>query len=576
MRVLVDELLRLWIHGVWIVTPNHPLGRLLRVILVGVICDKPAAHKMGGFGSHSHQFFCTRCWIRQQDKASEEAFLKNGFRERTDSEHRRLQQEYLKCTTAAARKAFVTAYATRWCQLARLPYFDLCRMIVGLLRLISIKSGSSTKSYARRKEMRRFHALLAELRLPAFLGRLPSLMGVPAGGSLTADQWLIAAIVVCPILVPQIWAEYMSADVDQVLIRRVGGIKATIAEKKAAAAEARRKKAEALAAERDKAPPAIEPRPQRARRQTARAAQMDVDPNEEALDAGAVLDERDGEYEDIPAGESRKRARTGRNNDEDSDDEELEEREARAPPNLHPDDPPNFFKLSAAVKLLLAHPITDSQIDEAEKLLRSYLPELCRLYGTDVIKPNHHYATHTPEDVRNYGPLQEFWTFLFERINKVLKSFNSSNHSGGELETSFFREFHRTIQTSRILAQAAHAPSGSPLHRSAEAMYHATSDDRGTIQALARQLDKAHEDGGIVFQLSPKFSIGPVSAEIFNCALDALRIQLPGLNLRSSLALPSTDTPSYPLFNKMKRFPMRSFPIDVTTRPSMRSPITIP
>ncbi|KAF7371377.1 hypothetical protein MSAN_00774200 [Mycena sanguinolenta] len=358
------------------------------------------------------------------------------------------------------------------------------------------------------KEMRRFHALLAELRLPAFLGRLPSLMGVPAGGSLTADQWLIAAIVVCPILVPQIWAEYMSADVDQVLIRRVGGIKATIAEKKAAAAEARRKKAEALAAERDKAPPAIEPRPQRARRQTARAAQMDVDPNEEALDAGAVLDERDGEYEDIPA-----------------------------------------------VKLLLAHPITDSQIDEAEKLLRSYLPELCRLYGTDVIKPNHHYATHTPEDVRNYGPLQEFWTFLFERINKVLKSFNSSNHSGGELETSFFREFHRTIQTSRILAQAAHAPSGSPLHRSAEAMYHATSDDRGTIQALARQLDKAHEDGGIVFQLSPKFSIGPVSAEIFNCALDALRIQLPGLNLRSSLALPSTDTPSYPLFNKMKRFP---------------------
>lgn len=33
------------------------------------------------------------------------------------------------------------------------------------------------------------------------MGRLPALMGQPAGGSLTADQWLIAATVVCPIAV---------------------------------------------------------------------------------------------------------------------------------------------------------------------------------------------------------------------------------------------------------------------------------------------------------------------------------------------------------------------------------------
>lgn len=78
IRILVDELLRLWLQGVVVKTPKHPLGRLLRVILVGVICDKPAAHKMGGFASHSHQFFCTRCWIRQQDKATEASFKKDG------------------------------------------------------------------------------------------------------------------------------------------------------------------------------------------------------------------------------------------------------------------------------------------------------------------------------------------------------------------------------------------------------------------------------------------------------------------------------------------------------------------
>lgn len=37
--------------------------------------------------------------------------------------------------------------------------------------------------------------------MPAKLGRLPSLIGEPAGGSLTADQWLVFVTVVAPIAV---------------------------------------------------------------------------------------------------------------------------------------------------------------------------------------------------------------------------------------------------------------------------------------------------------------------------------------------------------------------------------------
>lgn len=76
-----------------------------------------------------------------------------------------------------------------------------------------------------------------------------------------------------------------------------------------------------------------------------------------------------------------------------------------------------------------------------------------QLYGPDVIRPNHHYATHTPECIRDYGPLHGFWTFLFERLNKVLKSYKTNNHGGGELETSFCREFHRTVATSRTVCE---------------------------------------------------------------------------------------------------------------------------
>ncbi|KAI0069570.1 hypothetical protein K474DRAFT_1714113 [Panus rudis PR-1116 ss-1] len=50
------------------------------------------------------------------------------------------------------------------------------------------------------KELRRLHALLAELSIPVKLGRLPSLVGEPAGGSLTADQWRILATVVGPLV----------------------------------------------------------------------------------------------------------------------------------------------------------------------------------------------------------------------------------------------------------------------------------------------------------------------------------------------------------------------------------------
>ncbi len=53
-------------------------GRLVRIILMTVVCDKPAAHKMGSFASHSHNHFCTLYWISAQDKAKTTAFQARG------------------------------------------------------------------------------------------------------------------------------------------------------------------------------------------------------------------------------------------------------------------------------------------------------------------------------------------------------------------------------------------------------------------------------------------------------------------------------------------------------------------
>lgn len=89
---------------------------------------------------------------------------------------------------------------------------------------------------------------------------MPSLMDVPAGGSLTADQWLIAALIVISVAVrasralisaletdiavqtPQIWDEYCTSDPEVVRLQRMNDYKALAEKQKAARAAARKER----------------------------------------------------------------------------------------------------------------------------------------------------------------------------------------------------------------------------------------------------------------------------------------------------------------------------------------------
>ncbi|KIK33735.1 hypothetical protein CY34DRAFT_26988 [Suillus luteus UH-Slu-Lm8-n1] len=147
---------------------------------------------------------------------------------------------------------------------------------------------------------------------------------------------------------------------------------------------------------------------------------------------------------------------------------------------LHPDNPENFLKLSAAVHIIIWHQISDQDIDNVDRLLCEYTSELIHLYRSSSIKPNHHYTTHVSECVRNFGPLHDFWTFLFEHLNKVLKSYRTNNHGNGELETMFFYEFQCTCQTNF-----------------ANIMIKASNEERGTVArlaALSKDLDDVVTD----------------------------------------------------------------------------------
>ena len=68
------------------------------------------------------------------------------------------------------------------------------------------------------------------------------------------------------------------------------------------------------------------------------------------------------------------------------------------------------------------------------------------------MKPNHHWAIHTKDQLRDYGPMPNFWAFLTERLNKLLKSSNANGRGGGQMEVSMMREFYRDSQLQFIVS----------------------------------------------------------------------------------------------------------------------------
>jgi hypothetical protein len=116
----------------------------------------------------------------------------------------------------------------------------------------------------------------------------------------------------------------------------------------------------------------------------------------------------------------------------------------------------NFLRFATALKMIVGRSIQLDKLPRIKSLLQDYLltyAEVCgyhntvninsrrQIYGSQDLKPNHHWAVHIPDQLADYGPVYNFWAFLIERLNKLLKNINSK--TGGALEVSMMREFHR-------------------------------------------------------------------------------------------------------------------------------------
>lgn len=512
IRPIVSDLLRLWKDGVVIKTPSCPLGRRVRVILLALVCDKPAAHKVAGFASHRHKFFCHNCWCNSDDMATPAAFERDKFAARTDEQQREYGDRYRDLRTKSEREAFVREYATRYSQLSRLPYFDLVKQVVidpmhnlalGLVKAqfyhIWVQTGILSES-----KLRSLHELISLCLVPDYLGRLPKEIGVPAGGSLTADQWIILATTMGPLTIPQLWENTLDSSTD-IPDRRVAV--AEFEQQKRIAAQARARERE-VAKEQRKLEKAA------AQNSTSRRAALATETGSPAVDTAS--------------GTKRKRAAP----------QKAGKPVPEIPYTMHRDDPGHFQLLATALHILLHHVLTDTGIDEAEQLLRQYCGTIIPLYGTSCIRPNHHYAIHVAEYARAFGPLCGFWTFLFERLNRVLKSYNTNNHGNGDIETTFFTEFLRTCSTSRLVYQLLRTPEGSITNLSAQQMSKSTHEERGTLAGLsqlATDLERSPHSEGPAFMLSRAYGRHEMSDQLYCAVLTELRRTRPDLRVYHAL-----------------------------------------
>ncbi|KAJ7113122.1 hypothetical protein C8R44DRAFT_882146 [Mycena epipterygia] len=169
-------------------------------------------------------------------------------------------------------------------------------------------------------------------------------------------------------------------------------------------------------------------------------------------------------------------------------------------------DPDLLLKFSACCKILLAGTIDLDTLPRAQQLLEDYLAGFLKNHP-NLVKPNFHYVTHIFQIIRDFGPVYGFWTFLFERLNKLLKSYDTNNHGDGELEVTFFREFHRDAILREIQKLAKKdgvegiTAEEQCVAESARMILATDGDVRGTVAFMTAEIEELSADLGTSFSL---------------------------------------------------------------------------
>lgn len=121
LRPFIDEFLVLWHAGIRLSrTAMYPAGRLVRAVIIPLICDLPALRKTAGFAGHSSTHFCSFCLLKKSNINN----LSRPWPSRTWKEHLDIASRWRDAKTEAERKKIFDTHGLRWSEMLRLPYWD--------------------------------------------------------------------------------------------------------------------------------------------------------------------------------------------------------------------------------------------------------------------------------------------------------------------------------------------------------------------------------------------------------------------------------------------------------------------
>ncbi|KAJ7712854.1 hypothetical protein B0H16DRAFT_1811810 [Mycena metata] len=448
MAATVADLLMLYDEGIFVKTPKYPQGRRVRIILIAVCCDHPAMCVCGGFSDHrSKKFPCTRCNITHDDIQTAAGMKVDAFTARDGEQHRRESAEYAKIPEddKKARDTFASTYGTRYYEFSHLSYFDPVRQII-IDPMHCIFLGVVKTQW-----------LDAWIKDPAALRKSTALKPREIDQiheylqALEMPSWVarLPSKVGYPAggnLTSDEWKGMLLVFLPLIL-PHIWTEWFPVAE-----------------ADHDKAMKRWEAKEKARKNRIA--------------DGTATAKERKNPTPDPK------------------------------PIRMFKNDPDLLLKLATCCKILLAGTIDVATLPRAQQLLEDYLAGFLANHP-DLVKPNFHYITHIFKIIRDFGPVYGFWTFLFERLNKLLKSYDTNNHGDGELELTFFREFHRDANLREVLSQLAQregreglTPEEQCVAANARLILATDGDVRGTLASMTTEVEDLCVD------LDTKFSLG--------------------------------------------------------------------
>ena len=90
----------------------------------------------------------------------------------------------------------------------------------------------------------------------------------------------------------------------------------------------------------------------------------------------------------------------------------------------------NFYDLVAATAIQVSHSTSNSAAEEYDAHYHRHRSVLPMLFPNHHSKPNHHYAMHSSDLLRSWGPLPALSEFPGERLNGILQNIDTNDHLG--------------------------------------------------------------------------------------------------------------------------------------------------